>query len=101
MIFLQELLPIIIYFLLIILLIVGIILFIKAISALSKVEKVVDDVNQKVQSLNGFFSVIDFATDKIVSVSDRLIEFIFNSFSKLFKKSKKKNIEKEEEDKNE
>ncbi len=98
MLFLQEFLPIIIYFLLIILLIVGIILGVKAIKAIGKVEQVVDDVNKKVESLNGFFSVIDFTTDKIVSLSDKLIDLIVNGFSKLFfkkKKVKKENMEEE------
>ena len=98
MLFLQEFLPIIIYFLLIILLIVGIILGVKAIKAFEKVEQVVDDVNKKVESLNGFFSVIDFTTDKIVSLSDKLIDLIVNGFSKLFfkkKKVKKENMEEE------
>ena len=98
MLFLQEFLTIIIYFLLIILLIVGIILGVKAIKAIEKVEQVVDDVNKKVESLNGFFSVIDFTTDKIVSLSDKLIDLIVNGFSKLFfkkKKVKKENMEEE------
>ena len=98
MLFLQEFLPIIIYFLLIILLIVGIILGVKAIKAIEKVEPVVDDVNKKVESLNGFFSVIDFTTDKIVTLSDKLIDLIVNGFSKLFfkkKKVKKENMEEE------
>ncbi len=100
MIFLQEFLPVVIYFLLIILIVVGIILGIKAIQALRKVEEVVDDVNQKVKSLNNFFSIIDFTTDKIVSFSDRLIDLIINGFSKILNKKSKKenNIDKKEEE---
>ena len=64
--FLQVFLPIVIYFLLIILLIIGIILGIRAIQTINKVDRVVEDVNEKVQSLNGFFNIIDFTTDKIV-----------------------------------
>lgn len=96
--FLQEFLPIIIYILLIILLVVGIILGVKAIQALGKVEKVVDDVNKKVESLNGFFSIIDFTTDKIVAISDRVIDFLTSAFSKVFSKKKrsKKEIKEEE-----
>ena len=67
--FLQTFLPIIIYFLLIIMLVVGIVLGIKAINTMNKVEQVVDDVNKKVESLNGFFHIIDFTTDKIVSIT--------------------------------
>ena len=96
--FLQELLPIIIYFLLIILLVVGIILGVKAIQALTKVEKVVDDVNKKVESLNGFFNIIDFTTDKIVAISDHVIDFLTSAFSKMFTKKKRKKKELEEEE---
>ncbi len=98
--FLQDFLPIIIYILLIILLVVGIILGIKAITALGKVEKVVDDVNKKVESLNSFFSIIDFTTDKIVSLSDKVIDVISLAFSKLFshkKKIKKTKVKEDEE----
>ena len=51
-------LPVIIYILLIILLIVGIILGIKSIITVNKVEKVVDDVSEKVESLNGLFQIV-------------------------------------------
>ena len=44
-------LPIIIMILLIIFLIIGIVLGIKAIIALDKAEKVIDNVNEKIQSL--------------------------------------------------
>ena len=99
MVFLQEFLPIVIYFLLIILLVVGIILGVKAITALGKVEKVVDDVNKKVESLNSFFGIIDFTTDKIVALSDHLIDFISMAFSKLFNKRKNsKKMKVQEED---
>ena len=53
-----QFLPIIIYLLLIIILIIGIILGIKTIITLNKVEKVVEDVNDKVQTLNGFFILL-------------------------------------------
>lgn len=98
MLFLQELLPIVIYFLLIILLIIGIILGVKAIKAIGKVEQVVEDVNKKVESLNSFFSVIDFTTDKIVSLSDKLIDLIVNGFAKLFFRKKKTQKDEMEEE---
>ena len=64
-------LPIIIYLLLIVILIVGIILGIRLINTINRVDKVVDDVNDKVQTLNGFFNLVDFTTDKIVSITDK------------------------------
>lgn len=89
-----EVLQIIIYFLLIIILVVGIILGIKSIKTMNKVEKVVDDVNNKVQTLNGFFNIVDFTTDKIVLLTDRIVDLISIGLTKIFKK--KKNEEKED-----
>ena len=94
--FLQTFLPIIIYILLIILLIVGILLGIRSIQTLNKVDKVVDDVNDKVQSLNGFFNLIDYTTDKIVSVTDRVVDGVSGFLGTLFGGRNKKNNDEEE-----
>ena len=91
-------LPIIIYILLIILLIIGIILGIKSIITINKVEKVVDDVNEKVESLNGLFQLVDFTTDKLVSITDKVVDGISSLASRLFYKKKKN---KEEDTENE
>lgn len=87
--FLLQFLPIIIYILLIIILVIGIILGVKSIITINKVEKVVDDVNDKVQSLNGFFSLVDFTTDKLALVTDKLVDIIGGLFSKIFVGKKK------------
>ena len=93
--FLLQFLPIIIYILLIIILVIGIILGVKSIITLNKVEKVVEDVNDKMQSLNTVFSFIDFTTDKLVLVTDKVVEAVGNLFSKLFIGRKKKGEENE------
>ncbi len=92
--FLQTFLPIVIYFLLIILLIIGIILGVRSIQTLNKVDKVVDDVNDKVQSLNGFFNLVDFTTDKIVSITDKVVEGVSGLIGTVFRR-KRKNDEEE------
>ncbi len=94
--YLQTVLPIIIYFLLIVILIVGIILGIRLIRTMTKIEKVVDDVNQKVESLNGLFRIIDFTTDKIVGLTDTIVEKLSLLVSKLFFGRNKKRKEEEE-----
>lgn len=93
--FLQVFLPILIYFLLIILLIIGIILGIRAIQTINKVDRVVEDVNEKVQSLNGFFNIIDFTTDKIVSITDKVVEGISGFIGNVFKRRHTKDDEEE------
>ncbi len=92
-----DFLPLVIYFLLIIFLIVGIILGIKFIMTLNKVEKVVDDVNDKVQTLNGFFHIIDYTTDKIALATDKVVDGIVSLFNKMIKRKKKK-IKKESDE---
>lgn len=83
-----DFLPIVIYILLIIILIVGIILGIRLIIVLGKTSRLVDDIKEKVHSLDGVFSVIDTATDKIVLVTDKVIEVIMSFITKLFLKPK-------------
>ena len=73
-----------------ILLIVLIVLGIKLIITMNKIENVVDDINGKVRSLNGIFSVIDMTTDKLALLSDKTISFISDIIKKLFIKRKEK-----------
>lgn len=89
-----EFLPIIIYILLIIMLLVGIVLGIKFIITLGKVEKVVDDVNVKVKSLDGIFHIIDNTTDKIVLVTDKVLDGLTSLIAKLFLPKKEKSSSK-------
>ena len=89
-------LPLVIYILLIILLMVGIILGIKTIITMNKVEKVVDNVNEKVESLNSVFNLIDFTTDKIAAFTDRLVEVAGSVFSKLLFRNKNKKRKKDD-----
>lgn len=81
-----EILPIILYVLGSILLVVLIILGIKLIITMNKIENVVDDINTKVKSLDGFFSIIDFTTDKLAMLSDRLVETIASLIKKIFRR---------------
>ena len=94
--FWRAFLPLVIYILLIILLIVGIILGIKTIITMNKVEKVVDNVNEKVESLNSVFNLIDFTTDKIAAFTDRLVEVAGSVFSKLLFRNKNKKRKKDD-----
>lgn len=90
-----EALSIILYVLGSTLLVVLIILGIKLIITVNKINAVVDDVNKKVGSLNGLFSMIDMTTDKLALLSDRMVDGITFLIKKLFKSKRK------EEDNNE
>ena len=95
---LNEVLPIILYILGSILLGILIVLGIKLINVMNKMEKVVDDINIKVSSLNGVFSIIDATTDKLALLSDRMVDGISLIIRKLFAKKNKKSKEKENDD---
>ena len=96
--FLQALLPVKIYILLIELIVIGIIIGLRAIETMKKVDKVVDNVNDKVESLNGLFNIVDFTTDKISLITDKVVDGASHFIGSIFKKKKKKDYEDEEEE---
>ncbi len=91
-----SILPIIIYVLLIILLIIGIILGIKTIITMNKVEKVVDNVNEKMEALNPLFNIIDFTTDKLASITDSVVDFFTGIFGRFITRKTKRKDEDDE-----
>ena len=62
---------------------------------IEKIENVVDDINVKVDKLNGLFNIIDYTTDKLAIVSDKMVEGVSYVLKKMFFK---KNKNKEEKD---
>ena len=81
----NDVLPVILYILGSILLVVLIILGIKLINTMNKIQVVVDDINKKVDSLDGLFSIIDMTTDKLALLSDRMVDGITYVIKKLLK----------------
>ncbi len=88
-------LPLVIYILIIIVLVIGIVIGIKTIITMDKVDKIVNSVNNKVESLNSIFNIVDFASDKITVFVEKTIEFASNLISKLWYK---KSIDEEDEE---
>lgn len=88
----SDVLPIILYILGSILLIILIILGIKLIITMNKIENVVDDINSKVKTLDGFFSVIDFTTDKLAMISDKVVDTVTLFIKKIFRRKEEENI---------
>lgn len=87
--FLNQLLPIIIYFLLSILLVVVIIFVIKAIKLLKSVNVLLEDIENKSQKLNGAFDLVDQITNSISKASDKAVKYISTTIKNFFKKRKK------------
>ena len=92
---LEEVLPILVYFLGSILLVVLIILGIKLIQTVDRANSILDDLEEKAKSLNGFFNVIDSFSNTIAVVGDRIIDGVTGLISSFFHKRKKKKEEEE------
>ena len=86
---LSQTLPIIIYFLLIVLLIIAIVIGIKLITTMNKVDKLVEDVNEKLESLNNIFNMAEYISGKMSAISETIIGVITTAISKIFKKFNK------------
>ncbi len=91
--FLQALLPVILYSLGIVLVIVLIILGLKAIETLTKMNALIDDAQNKLNSLNGFFNIMDTVTDKVSVITDTVVSTVTSVITSIFKKRKKKKEE--------
>ena len=85
----KDVFPIILYILLIVLVIFLIVLVYKAIKTLGKVDKVVEDVNQKMNKVEGVFNIIDNAADAMNYIGDRFVNFLSTGITSLFKRKKK------------
>jgi len=96
---LNEIFPIILYFLGAVLLIVVIILVTRLISTVDKVNVLLDDVEDKSQKLNGLFDAFEKLGDTVSAANNKVTGFIAGIASKMFKeKKKKKKVKIEEED---
>lgn len=78
-----------------VLLVVFIIIGIKLIGILNKVDSIVDNVEDKVSSLDGIFHAVDKFSDNVNTISESIVSNIVGFLSKF---GKKKSIIDEEED---
>ena len=89
MIELNTFLPILLYILGIILMVRLIILGIKAIQMMDKMDRIMDNIEDKVNSLNGMFAVINKTTDSIDLISSKVVGVVTNTIGRLFRRKKK------------
>ena len=91
----MDFLPMILYIVGSILLVVLIILGIKMIGTMNKIDEIADDISTKLKSLNGFFSVIDFTTDKLATITDKVVDGVTALINRMFRRKKKEEYEDE------
>ena len=93
----METLTMIIYALLIVLIMVAIAIGIRLIITLQKVDALLDDVTEKVHTLDRVFEIIDTFNDKMSMVGDAVVGFVSGAVKRVFKE-RKNHIEEEEEE---
>ncbi len=86
---LNIILPVLLYVAGFILLIVLIILGIRLIQILNKVDRVVDNVEEKVNSLNPAFDFVSKATGTLATVGESFVGAVASIFSKIFNRKPK------------
>ena len=94
-IYLNDALQGILYFLGSILIVALIVLVIKMIKTLKKVDNVVNDIDEKQKKLDGLFDIVDGATDALSTISDKVVGTIVNGLVSLFSRKKKEENEDE------
>ena len=83
---LNTILPILLYVAGIVLLVVLTVLGIRLIQVLNKVERVVDNVEEKVNSFNSVFDVVSKATDTLAVVGDTVVGAVSGVITKFLNK---------------
>ena len=87
---LTQILPIIVYLLLIVLLVIGIILGIKLIITIDNVNYLVGDITKKVKSLDNIFNIFDMFFNKVGFLTDTIANFVKNIVNKVVSLKKRK-----------
>ena len=83
---LNDLLSIMLYISLIVLIIIFIVLGIRLIRTMGKVNKLIDDVNEKMNKVDGVFDIIDKTTGYASNISEKITGVISSIIGFLFKK---------------
>ena len=93
---LELFISMLLYISILVLVIVLIVLGIKLIRTLARIDKVIDDVEVKMNKVDGVFNLIDKTTDIAASISDKVIGSLSKGLKMLFKKKKGSDTDGEE-----
>ncbi len=94
----NNILVIVLYLLGAFALVMLIILAFKLIKTVDKVNRIADDIEGKVSSLDVMFSIIDVVTDKLSTVNDFLVDKIVDLINAIFNRKKRKKVKEEIEE---
>ncbi len=86
---LEDALVVLIYISLIVFIIALIVLCIKLIGTLGRIDKLVDNVTRKAESLDALFDMIDYTTSKFGMLGETLVGSIKGFIKRIFNRKKK------------
>ena len=82
----SEVLPVILYILGAILLVCLIVLTVKLIITMNKIEKIVDNITEKVSVLDKVFEIMGLISGKFTAITDKIVDVGVSIIEKVFKR---------------
>ena len=90
---LEEALVVLLYIALIVFIIALIVLCIKLIGTLGRVDRLVENLTRKAESLDQVFEMIDYTTNKFGRIGETIISYLTGSVKKVFGRKRRKERE--------
>ncbi len=82
----NEILPVVLYILGAILLVALIVLTVKLTITVHKIDKIVDNITDKVTALDGVFSIVSAVSNKFTFITDKVVNIIYALIEKITKR---------------
>ena len=82
----NEILPVVLYILGAILLVALIVLTVKLTITVHKIDKIVDNITEKVTALDGVFSIVSAVSNKFTFITDKVVNIIYALIEKITKR---------------
>ncbi|MGI6329752.1 MAG: hypothetical protein ACOXZR_02710 [Bacilli bacterium] len=95
---LLDILIVVLHSLGIVLVTILIIISYRTLKIVNQIEAMIQDVDNKIKTLNGFFSALNKSSNFMKLLSDKIISFLEGIIQKIFKKKYNNNKEEEEDE---
>ena len=82
----NEILPVVLYILGAILLVALLVLAVKLTITVHKIDKIVDNITDKVTALDGVFSIVSAVSNKFTFITDKVVNIIYTLIEKITKR---------------
>ena len=82
----NEILPVVLYILGAILLVALIVLTVKLTITVHKIDKIVDNITDKVTALDGVFSIVSAVSNKFTFITDKVVNIMYTLIEEITKR---------------